>query len=92
MIFLLAASLAGSAQEPFQRDKIMVSRGRTPYVPLDDPEVISAARARYLGDEEEVLGATIAGESRAYPLRLMAWHHVANDSVGPAHYPLAVVY
>lgn len=89
---LLGLVLAAFAQEPFQRDKVMVTRGRNPYVPLDNPTFIRADRATFLTDEDQVLGVDVAGERRAYPVRMMAWHHVVNDSIGSARRPIAIVY
>lgn len=50
----------------------------------DFPTVVPAAKARFLLDDEYVLGLTMNGESRAYPIRFLAWHHIINDSVGRA--------
>ena len=89
-VVALVAVASSAAQEPFQRDKVMVTRGRHDYVPLENPTFVTAAGATYLSDDELVLGLSYAGEDRAYPLRLMAWHHIVNDAVGPR--PLAVVF
>lgn len=42
---------------------------------LTDPKSIPAAQLTELGDDEEVLGLTVNGASRAYPARYIAWHH-----------------
>ncbi len=52
------------------------------FVPLDNPEVIEATAATYLSPDDRVLGLTVNGESRAYPIRMMTYHHVANDEIG----------
>ena len=57
---------------------------------LTDPQVIPAAQLTDLGDDEEVLGLTLNGQSRAYPARFIAWHHVVNDVLGG--HPVAVTY
>lgn len=49
---------------------------------LTDPPVIPAAQLTELGDDEEVLGLTLGGRSRAYPARFIAWHHIVNDALG----------
>ena len=59
-------------------------------MPLDDPSFLTAAEADYLGDEELVLGVEWAGEVRAYPVRMLRYHHVVNDTVGGE--PLLVTY
>ncbi len=57
---------------------------------LDDPLTVPAAEARYLRDDEEVFGVEIGGEARAYPLRHLSWHELANDTVGGE--PIALSY
>ena len=65
------------------------SRGRG-FVPLDDPTFLAAHETEYFGDEELVLGVEFAGEVRAYPVRMLRYHHVVNDTVGGE--PLLVTY
>jgi hypothetical protein len=48
----------------------------------DYPKMAKAAEARFLINEEYVLGITVNGESRAYPTRFVSWHHIINDRVG----------
>jgi len=57
---------------------------------LTDPKSIPAAQLTELGDDEEVLGLTVNGASRAYPARFIAWHHIVNDVLGGK--PVAVTY
>jgi hypothetical protein len=49
---------------------------------LDNPAHIPAAEAKYLNDSERVFGVSAGGEQRAYPLRILDWHEMANDVVG----------
>jgi hypothetical protein len=49
---------------------------------IDYPTMVPAEKARFLADDEYVLGLTVNGESRAYPTRFAAWHHIINDKVG----------
>ena len=65
------------------------SRGRG-FVPLDDPTFLAAHETDYFGDEELVLGVEFAGEVRAYPVRMLRYHHIVNDTVGGE--PLLVTY
>ena len=64
-----------------------VGRG---FVPLDEPSFLAAHEAGYLGDEELVLGVEWAGEVRAYPVRMLRFHHIVNDTVDGK--PLLVTY
>lgn len=49
---------------------------------LDHPTFTSSADATYLEPDEQVFGVSINGDVRAYPLRIMNWHEMANDTVG----------
>ena len=46
---------------------------------LINPEFIAAADASYLGISDLVLGLVINGEARAYPVKIMNYHEIAND-------------
>ena len=48
---------------------------------LSDPAAISAAEAPW-SDAEMVLGVAWNGEARAYPIAILTWHEVVNDTVG----------
>lgn len=50
--------------------------------PLRQPEMISAAEARYLSDNNIVFGIEINGDARAYPKRILAWHEMFIDTIG----------
>lgn len=64
-------------------DRLNLEGGTFP--PLVDPAVISAG-ASLLDDDALVLGALQNGEARAYPLSMMTFHHVANDTLGGEPY------
>ena len=57
--------------------------------PLDHPKHI-AAKDAYLQDSNIVFGVYSAGEARAYPKRILAWHELALDRVGDVD--LTLVY
>jgi uncharacterized protein DUF3179 len=61
-----------------------------PLPPLDHAPLLRAKAATYLTPEEPVLGIQIGDDLRAYPLRILDWHAVANDSVGGV--PVAVAW
>lgn len=73
------------------RDQIL--RGGPPRdgIPaLTRPEAIPAREATYLRPDDVVVGVELEGEARAYPLRILVWHEVANDVLGGT--PIAVTY
>ena len=57
-------------------------QGESLFVPLDNPVFIAADEAGFLDAGDLVLGLTIAGESRAYPVSMMTYHHIVNDTFG----------
>ena len=50
--------------------------------PLNKPEMIPAAQAKYLGDADVVFGVEINGDARCYPKRILAWHEMFKDTIG----------
>jgi hypothetical protein len=57
---------------------------------LDNPKMIKADEADYLEPGEPVFGISINGDQRAYPLRILDWHEMANDVVGGV--PVSLAY
>ena len=58
--------------------------------PLPNPAYVKSADAGFLTDDDRVLSVTIGGESVAYPVRLMAYHHLVEDTVGGT--PIVATY
>ncbi|MCS7182557.1 MAG: DUF3179 domain-containing protein [Thermoanaerobaculum sp.] len=56
---------------------------------LQHPE-LSALGKRFLLPQDPVLGVVLHGQARAYPLRVMAFHELANDLLGEE--PILVVH
>lgn len=46
------------------------------------PATIPAAEADFLEEGDRVLGLEVGGDARAYPLRILSWHELVNDTVG----------
>ena len=57
---------------------------------IDDPSFVSASDVDFLEENEPVLAVTVNGEARAYPVQIMTWHEIVNDTVGGL--PVAVTY
>ena len=53
---------------------------------LNDPVVVLADDATWLQDDTLVLGAVRNGDARAYPVFMMTYHHIANDTLGGLPY------
>jgi hypothetical protein len=57
---------------------------------LERPRFLSVATATYLRPQEPVIALTLAGQARAYPLQILVWHEIVNDTV--AGVPVAVTF
>ncbi|MEQ9689115.1 MAG: DUF3179 domain-containing protein [Bauldia litoralis] len=57
---------------------------------LNHPRLIAADAAGWLNDEDLVFGVSINGDARAYPLRILDWHEMFNDTIGGV--PVALAY
>ncbi len=49
---------------------------------LLEPSFISPAQAAALRPQDMVLGVSIGGVSKAYPIRILNWHELVNDRIG----------
>jgi hypothetical protein len=57
---------------------------------IDNPKFVSVVSSNDLQPREPVIGLEIAGEAKAYPLRILVWHEIVNDTVGGV--PVVVTY
>jgi len=83
-------------------DRAVLVGGKMPRdgVPvLDTPRLVTAAgvdslnaiiRGKYLVSSDRVIGVVAGGVARAYPVRVLCWHEVVNDTLGGA--PVVVAY
>lgn len=56
-----------------------------------DPVLVSQEEAAdWLDAQEPVIALEIGGEARAYPLQILTWHEIANDTLGGK--PIAVTF
>ena len=60
------------------------------FAPVSEVAFTSAGEAEHVVAEEMVMGIEIGGETKAYPVGMMAYHHVLNDQLGGV--PLVVTY
>ncbi len=56
---------------------------------LDDPKAIAASEAQW-SEDELVIGVALEGAARAYPVPLLEWHELVNDTLGGR--PILVSY
>lgn len=54
----------------------------TVITPPDVLKINESERGKYLVTSDRVIGVVIGGKARAYPLRVLNWHEIVNDSLG----------
>jgi hypothetical protein len=74
MVLLLSLAVGGAYLSRINVYELMFHH-------LDSPQ-FQAARNAHIDKDDMVLAVRLNGESRAYPIREMAYHHVVNDRVG----------
>lgn len=57
---------------------------------IDRPKFVKAADARFLKPSDRVLGVSRGGIAKAYPVRILNWHEIVNDSFGAQ--PIVVTF
>lgn len=57
---------------------------------IDDPQFWTVDKIKGLEEHEPIISVTINGETKAYPIRILTWHEIVNDTIGGT--PVAVTY
>ena len=57
---------------------------------IDHPIFADVHDSQFMSDSDTVIGLEINGEAKAYPLFILVWHEIVNDSVGGV--PVSVTY
>ena len=57
---------------------------------ITQPVFVTAPAAKFLSPDDRVVGLILKGTVRAYPLKILTWHQVVDDSI--AGNPIAVTY
>jgi hypothetical protein len=53
------------------------------FAPARDAQTAAITDFHDIRDTDMVIGVVIGGQSRAYPVRYLAYHHMLNDQLGP---------
>ncbi len=46
------------------------------------PTFVSPNKATFLDKNDPVIGVSVGGESKAYPIKILNWHEAVNDTLG----------
>jgi len=57
---------------------------------ITNPKTVTAAEARFLKTTDRVIGVSLGGQPRAYPISILTQHEIVNDNLGGT--PIAVTY
>lgn len=88
LICLLCYALPAAGQWNFDNHSIPLDEIQSGGPPRDgipalmQPKFIKAAEADFLDDRDDVLGVTLGGIAKAYPVRILSWHELVNDDFG----------
>ena len=87
----LAAGVATASPGETLNLEIITILGKDGIPAILDPQFVSGAEAaEQMLDSERVLGVSINGDHRAYPLNQLSRHEIVNDEVGGV--PVAVTW
>lgn len=64
--------------------------GRDGIKSVDAPEFSPIQDAGWIGRDTEVIGVVVGGEAKAYPVRMLEFHQIVNDTIGGV--PVVVTY
>jgi len=57
---------------------------------IDHPRFLPVDSVSFLSDTEPVIAVDVGGQHRAYPVQILIWHEIVNDTI--AGIPVAVTY
>jgi hypothetical protein len=88
----LLDAAGGRGPDPLVDPSEIVSGGPPPdgIPPIDRPRFEGVAEVEWLSEREPVIVVVIDGDARAYPLQILTWHEIANDTVGGL--PISVTF
>lgn len=58
--------------------------------PIDEPKFLRAGDVDFIDGDEPVLAVEVDGDSRAYPVQILIWHEIVNDTFGDV--PVTITY
>jgi hypothetical protein len=89
---IVAGGLADGAPAPLVDPAEIRSGGPPPDgIPsIDEPRFVDPGAVDFLAENEPVLAVDVDGDARAYPVQILMWHELVNDTVGGV--PVTVSY
>ncbi len=79
------------SQTSIKFDEIMSGGPPKDGIPaIDQPTHRAPEEINNIGEQEPVITVSLNGEIRAYPVRILIWHEIANDTLGGV--PIAITF
>ncbi len=63
-------------------DELTIGQTKDGIPAIDRPVFIEPSKATFLDPREPVIALELNGDARAYPLQILIWHEIVNDTVG----------
>ncbi len=57
---------------------------------IDNPKFVKAKQAKFIKDDDRVIGLAMNGMAKAYPIKILNWHEIVNDKIGGS--PVVVTF
>ena len=57
---------------------------------LLEPKFVQSKEAHFLEESDVVIGVRLGNEARAYPIKILNWHEVVNDTINGV--PIVVTF
>jgi hypothetical protein len=94
----VAVSAAAESKNGFILDDALIplkeirsgGPGRDGIPSLDNPVFVMADKASFLRPNDRILGVDLNGVERAYPIRILNYHEIVNDTLGGQ--PIVITY
>ena len=48
---------------------------------ISEPKFLKSNQADFLKDSDHIIGVRIGNEAKAYPIKILNWHEVVNDTI-----------
>ena len=89
---IVAGESVDGAPEPLVDPSEIRSGGPPPDgIPsIDDPTFLSPSAVDFLAENEPVVAVEVDGDARAYPIQILMWHELVNDTIGGV--PVTISY
>ncbi|WP_299017900.1 DUF3179 domain-containing protein [uncultured Photobacterium sp.] len=89
LIFTLPLSMHAASLNGFNLDRLTVPAeeilsggpGKDGIPAILQPRFIEGSKAKFLKSHDVILGLTMNGQSRAYPIKILNWHEIVNDHI-----------